>query len=468
MKKRGDYVRLFTSEKKMKLMIKEEIKALGTEFITPKNFNDENYTKYLAKAFYFGTDEIIRTYELNQVVTKTNYPNKKKQFWYSRDKDAPAITMGFAKQLCDLKEKIIFCNGIRIGETQEKLEYDVSFTNIMREIVNISGYSGDVAIVFGTDGEYRIYDSLSHKCENEVITTTDEFFHNDVKYRLISEYFYGRNVKKLFKFSGNDKKDKWTEVSLESTDLTRQCIPYFEFSDKVINAVVFNSNSLIEPNIDLLNKYDEAHNNINDINRRCKPISYFPEHMMHKNAQGATISMPSREHSRYFITGRNMNENNGGKIEHVMPEILIESYRFEAEEAKDAILRNVGISKASLGDLDNVANISFESRMLSESSTIRTREQWLNDLLQYINEIYVMWKRSNDLFENKAIGNYENDIIEVLPYISESKTLSQSKALELYTQGIITIDEVRESFGLESIQKDIVKEEKINYDEDDE
>lgn len=440
---------LFISNKKLEELIDTRI----TEVINNDDPNLEwlsyntgiDYKYHCAKAFFLGSDALLQTYGHNEKVLASKWLYAKNPFWSTYDEDQPLLSVNFGTLLCKIKEKILFCNGINIGG-----EYNPIFTNMMREVAQISGYSGNVVVRFHPDGTYDVKDVLLYytkKNENlqDEIVTIDNFMESGSNYTLYTYHGYGYNIRKLYK---KTSKTKDSQVLLTSTRFTANMSEHDTFNTNVITAVEFKSKSLLVDNLDQLNAIDEAWSHINDTGRRNKAEDYIPENLLKKTDKGSVI-MPNKKTRRFTLRARDLSENNNGKIERVQSKLDISIWKEQMEEAKMMILTQEHISVATLGELDNVANISFEARQLSENSTLRTREQWLNDLGETIDLIFTMWQATIKLGSREIINiNSFSGKVEILPYIIENTALSQEKMLMLYDKGIVSAEGVAKFLDL--------------------
>ena len=147
---------------------------------------------------------------------------------------------------------------------------------------------------------------------------------------------------------------------------------------------------------------------------------------------------------RYIQTNDFESNKGNGKIQIEQADIDLEKFNKEKKETFMRVLRNVGLSPFTLGEIDvnTSGNYSYETRTHLEQMSIRTRSAKIRTWKIFLQSFVELLLQAQDIMEGKVPTQYEVDVV-FPPYIKEDKGMNPKEITEAVKMGIITVEEAR-------------------------
>lgn len=400
--------------------------ALKVEQRTYYNSTSEDYKFLERKAWHSANVNDLLAFYKNAEAPEEVHANNIFYNYIDISEMTP-IHSRFGRLLSDTVGVLLFHNGITINN-----KYDEFMSAMMLDVAKTAAYSGMAAIKFDTTGKYEVFDGSRFKVdeEKEEIQFTSTLVFKQKVYQHRQVYGLGYIMNLLFIRAGSE----YREVPLSSTPYTEKLERFISLPYKDLRmACYIKHDSIYEGNVTLFAALDEALSNINDLNRQGKPYTYFTEDHMEIGAKGKKSF--NRRKRRFLTLKTSIKENTDRKVEFDQPKVDATSNQTQVDIIKDMILGNCGISKATLG-YEQLANISYETRLLQEASSLRTRESLVVVYEPFIQEIYDIMKKVSAL-ATRTLYDSKKDNIVINEYLTEPTKVSPESVIQYVGIGLL-------------------------------
>ena len=303
----------------------------------------------------------------------------------------------------------------------DEISKDNGFDKLIGESIIETLVAGDGAFKISLDTDITQYPIIEYYGGERVDYTTKRgrvqeviFYTNyavdNKDYRL--QETYGKGYIRYKLFSSDGKEVLLTTIpdtaALQDTTFTGDfimAIPMMYFKSQKFDG---RGKSIFDSKSDSFDALDEVISQWIDAIRDGRVNKYIPEDLIPKNPSTGELLKPNPFDNRFIKVGSSLAEDAKNQIDLQQAEINYEAYVGSYSSTLDMCLQGI-ISPATLGiDLKKTDNA--EAQREKEKTTLYTRGKIIDVLTDVIPKVVDIVLKVNDLFQEKAAGEYEATI----------------------------------------------------------
>lgn len=303
----------------------------------------------------------------------------------------------------------------------DKISKDNGFDKLIGESIIETLVTGDGAFKISLDTDITQFPIIEYYGGERVDYTTKRgrvqeviFYTNyavdNKDYRLQETYGKGYIRYKLFSSDGKEVLLNTIPVTADLKDITFtgdfiMAMPMMFFKSQKFDS---RGKSIFDSKSDSFDALDETISQWVDAIRSGRVQKYIPEDMIPRNPSTGEFLRPNPFDNQFIKLKSTMNEDKQGIMDMVQPEINYEAFVSTYASNLDMCLQGI-ISPATLGiDLKKMDNA--EAQREKEKTTLYTRGKIIDVLTEVIPKVVDNVLKVNDLFQEKAAGEYEATI----------------------------------------------------------
>lgn len=340
----------------------------------------------------------------------------------------------------------------------DEISKDNGFDKLIGESIIETLVTGDGAFKISLDTDITQYPIIEYYGGERVDYTTKRgrvqeviFYTNyavdNKDYRLQETYGKGYIRYKLFSSDGKEVLLNTIPdtVALQDTTFTGDfimAIPMMYFKSQKFDG---RGKSIFDSKSDSFDALDEVISQWIDAIRDGRVNKYIPEDLIPKNPSTGELLKPNPFDNKFIKIGSSLAEDAKNQIDLQQAAINYEAYVSSYSSTLDMCLQGI-ISPATLGiDLKKMDNA--EAQREKEKTTLYTRGKIIDVLTDVIPKVVDIVLKVNDLFLEKAAGEYEATIT-FGEYASPSFDTVVETVGKAKTYGIMSIEQsVEELYG---------------------
>lgn len=455
------------------MKLTDYVKSLFKGDKMKRDLNDRDVYKCTENELWYIGDEVLLSdfYKNNAGYGIGTIDPKYSYFYKNADSDIRIVHSGLPSLISNTMARVLLGGGIsykvfekekenaKLTEQLEAIYKDNKIKGLLKRSVVAKSWGGKVAWKISVKrdlSEYPIiekYDAEEFKTEydrerlQKIIFLTRYQVDKEL-YELHEEYGLGYIHYSLYLKRG----DKMEQVDLGYLPMTENLLDV-EFSQKVILAGVIESKPDYDGLVSEFDALDEAWSQWFDEIRTARTNTYIPEVF-------ANNGHFDRFRTRYEIIGSDTSESGQNKITHIQPDIRSDEYKNTIQQLVSNILVNVGLSPYSVGIDDSVgANASGDSLEKREASTLRTRQDAIEEWQEFLQEMSdkLLYAYYRFIKGNSTYKLTSETFVKFGDYITPSR-----QSIAEFNKGLVEANIIDTEKALDDIYGDeLTEEEKI-------
>ena len=372
-------------------------------------------------------------YELEQFFKNiSSDPVNKARFWSavpSENLSIRKIHSGLPAMIAERLSDIVVADmdsieviGEEVNKIWEEIRKDNKFDDNIGDILTKVLVAGDGAFKLSIDTDISKYPIIEFFDGDRV-----EYVTNRGRLKEVKFFTYYSKANKRYKLIETYGKgyvnytlvdDRENEVSLKTLEETSDLLDVTFDGDfmMAVPLMFFKSpkwegrgKSIFDSKSDSFDALDEVISQWIDAIRDGRVQKYIPEDLVPRNPNTGELLKPNSFDNKFIAVGTSLAENATNQIDMKQADINYLAYVESYANAVDMCLQGI-ISPSTLGiDLKKTDNA--EAQREKEKTTLYTRNKIVDMLTEVIPELVNIVLKTNDVLNNKPVGEYEVTII---------------------------------------------------------